>query len=251
MTLQEKLQHLFVLDSQVRGLRKSLDTATRRRNALQTKVEQLTRQQAEMTDQIKHYQAKASSLEHQAGDIEERSDRLRNKMAQVTSNKEYSALLIEVSTLKNSKGTLEDQALEELGHVDELQAQALQFATDLASQTQLLERASQEVEAHQQDVGQRLEELTGERDVAAQAVPLDTRSVFDRLASSYDGQALACVNEINRRAMEYGCDGCYMTIPIEVVNALYTLPEQATKCPHCGRLLYLGDALRATMGPKD
>ena len=251
MTLQEKLHQLFLLETQVRGMRRRLDAATKREKSLQSKVDQMTRQQAELTDQVKHFQAKASLLEHQAGDLDERVAQLREKMTQVTSNKEYSALLIEVNTLKLNKGQLEDEALAELSHIEELEAQAQQLAADLAEQAEVLARAGQEVEGHKAEVGARLAELTGERDEAAKAVPLDTRSVFDRLALSYDGEAMASVTELNRRTMEYCCDGCYMTIPVEVVNALYTRPDAPTSCPHCSRLLFLDEELKAAMGPKD
>ena len=251
MTLQSKLQQLFLLDSQVRGMRRRLDAALGRQKALTAKMDQLTRQQAELTDQIKHFQAKASSLEHQASDLDQRVERLRQKMTEVTSNKEYSALLIEVNTLKLNKGQLEDQALAELAHVDELRAQWQQLAAELSEQSALLAGAGSEVQSHQSEVGQRLAEVTAERDEAAKAIPLDTRSIFDRLAASYDGQAMASVREVNRRMMEYSCEGCYMTIPVETVNALYARPNEATSCPNCGRLMFLGEELRATMGPKD
>ena len=250
MTLQEKMHQLFLLDSQVRGMRRRLDAAISRQKALLKKVDRTTRQQAELIDQIKHFKAKSSALEHQAGDIGDRVDLLRQKMTEVTSNKEYSALLIEVNTLKLSKDEIEDQALSELAHVDELREQSEQLARDLASQAELLGGAGNEVQAQESEVGKRLAELTAERDEAAKAVPVGTRAIFDRLVSSYDGEAMASVTELNRRTMEYNCDGCYMTLPVEVVNALYARPDEATVCPHCGRLLFLEEDLKAAMGPK-
>lgn len=251
MTLQEKLHHLFLLESQVRGLRRRLDGAMRRQTALQTKLDQLTRQHAELTDQIKHFQAKSSSLEHQAGDIDERVGVLRTRMTQVTSNKEYSALLVEVNTLKLNKDKLEEQALAEMGHVEELQEQAGQLDTTAREQERLLSVAKVDVSTRQSEVGQRLEEVTAERDEASANVPISTRQIFERLAQSYDGEAMASVTEVNRRAMEYNCDGCYMKIPVEVVNALYTKPDEPTVCPNCARLLFLDEEFKAAMGPKD
>ena len=250
MTLQEKLHHLFLLDGQVRGMRRRLDGAVRRQKALQTKLDQLTRQHVEVTDQVKHFQATASSLEHQSGDVEDRIKLLRHRMTEVTSNKEYSALLIEANTLKLSKSQLEDQALAEMGHVDELREQLEQLGRMSEEQSKLLVTAAAEVAAHQAEVGQRLEELTAERDAAAKVVPVSVRHLFRRLAESYDGEAMASVTEVNRRAMEYTCDGCYMTIPVEVVNALYTKPDEPNVCPHCARLLFLDAELKAAMGPK-
>ena len=118
-------------------------------------------------------------------------------------------------------------------------------------QAKLLLAAEAEVASHQAEVGRQLAEAIAERDKAAEGVPIAVRLTFDRLADSYDGEAMASVTEVNRRTMEYNCDGCYMTIPVEVVNALYMKPDDSTACPHCSRLLFLDEELKTTMGRKD
>jgi predicted nucleic acid-binding Zn-ribbon protein len=251
MSLQEKLHALYLLDSQVRGLRSRLDSAVRRHDAMHNKLKQIEQQKLEVADQIKHEKARATTFEKQADDLEQRITKLRDQMSQVTSNKEYSALLVEVNTLKLEKSQLEESAIGELTQVDELETRLAELVSHGEQQIKLLEGAVAEVKQHQTDVGDRLEQVTNERDAAAAQVPADTLKVFDRLAHTHDGEAVAGVIEENRRRLEYNCDGCYMSIPVERVNALYTRPDEPTTCPNCGRFLYLPEALKSAMGVKD
>jgi len=250
MTLQEKLHALFLLDKQVRGMRSRLDSATSRQKNLTTKLNQLTLQRTELTIQIKVVQAKAASLEHQSDDLEKRVVDLREKMTKVTSNKEYSALLLEVNTLKLDKGQIEEQAIEQLNQVESLQASLVELTEKVGTQEKMVEGAASEVKQHESEVGEKLAELTTERDAAAGEVPREVLNVFNRLADNYDGEAMAPVIEESRRSLEYNCGGCFMSIPVEAVNALVMKPQQATICPNCGRMLYLQAELRATMVPK-
>jgi len=249
-TLQDSLHALYLLDRQVRGMRSRLDNAERRRLALQGKLDQLTQQNQELTEQIKLTQTHANTLEHQAQGIEEKINDHRAKMTQVTNNKEYSALLIEVNTLKIEKDKIEEQALTHLTQIDELKERLDQVTQKMAQQQQMVNSAASEVKQHEEEVGERLAELTVERDEAAELVPPDLRSVFDRLSDNYDGEAMAVVVEEDRRRLEYTCGGCYLTIPVERVNALYTKPDKATACPNCQRILFLDQDLKAGLGTK-
>ena len=114
MSQIEKLRELFLLDKQVRGMTTRLDVATNRLGAQRTRLTQFQQQHTEMEDQIKHARVKASELEKQANEIEERIERQRELMNSVKNNKEYSALLIEVNTLKIDKDKAEEEALEQM-----------------------------------------------------------------------------------------------------------------------------------------
>lgn len=247
MSLQEKLHELFLLESRVRGMRSRLDSASRRRTALQTKLNQLNQQRQELADQVKLHKARAHNLEQQANEMEQRVAKLREQMTQVTNNKEYSALLVEANTVKADKGGIEEQALELLGKVDELQAQFDSVTQQVADQEKLVAQAEAEVKSHEAEVGEKLTEATAERDEAAKDIPAEILTEFNRLANAYDGEAMAEVNEENRRRMEYTCGGCYMTIPVERLNTLFTRPDEPTDCPNCNRLLFVGEDLKASI----
>ena len=99
----------------------------------------------------------------------------------------------------------------------------------------------------QDEVGGKLEELESERDAAGEHLSDDVRKTFDRLSHTYDGEAMAEIEEQDRRRMEYTCGGCYTLITVESVNALLTRPDQLTTCGTCNRILYVGAELRESL----
>ncbi len=248
MSLQDKLHDLFLLDQTVRGLRTRLDAATRRHTLQSKKLDQLRQQEAELADQHKRAQAEVASLEHQAADFDQRITKLREQMNTVRSNKEYSAMLVEVNTLKVEKSKLEDQALEKMSVVDDLKARLEEVRNQVQDQAKLVESAQAEVSSAREEVGDQLDEATAKRDAAAAEMPPDVMSVFKRLSDQYDGEALGEVEEQDRRRREYICGGCYMELPVERVNALMTKPDELVTCPSCNRFLFIKQELRAEIG---
>ncbi|MCC7192973.1 MAG: hypothetical protein IT444_09360 [Phycisphaeraceae bacterium] len=246
MSLQQKLRDLFILDSQLRGMRTRLDGSTKRLEKQKTKLDLIERQRAELADQIKQNSVKASALEKQVKDVDLRVETLRAQMNSVKNNKEYSALLIEVNTLKLDKGKLEDQALEQMTKVDQLKGQAGELDGKAEEQQKLVVIAESEVNKSREELGTQLDELTAKRDAAEQEVPVEVRIQFNRLSEIHEGEALAPVTEESRRNMEYNCGGCYMGLPVERVNALMRRPDDLVLCPSCGRILYMEEDLKAS-----
>ena len=250
MSLHDQLRELDGLDRQLRGLQARSQTATRRHTAQAGKLQQLTQQHHELDDEVKSTRARASTLENQARDLDEQIDKLRTQMNSVRNNKEYQALSIEVSNAKIDKGKLEDQALEQMTRVDELLTRRGELEAKVESQRKLVEGSKGEVDEATAAVGDRLEAAQRERDALAARVPDEPLAEYERLARENEGEALAGVEEQDRKRREYTCGGCYMALPVERVNALMRGQDRIVTCASCGRILYLGKELRAGIGAK-
>ncbi len=146
MSVQDQLRALFVLDQQIRGLRSRVDAASRRLGVQQTRLEQLQRQASELHDQLQHAKAGASSLATDSKTLEARIEKIRGTMSNVRSNKEYSALLVEVNTLKGQKDKLETQELEQMSKVEEIEARHAEIDHKAKEQAKLVANAEREVE---------------------------------------------------------------------------------------------------------
>lgn len=237
MTLQDQLSTLFEKDSNVRALRRRLDAATRRRNAQQTLLAQLEEQHRERSEELKKAKAHAATLESDASDSEERVKKLREQMQGTSDQKAFSALSVEVNNLKLQQGKLESQALDQLGRIETLTADAEKSEAKVAAQRTLVGEAESEIEAATAEVGDRLGEVEADRDRAADEVADETRKVYERLQEDTDGEAVCGIEEQDRKRMEYTCGGCFMSLPVQVVNSTLARPEELTFCPSCGRIL--------------
>ena len=250
MALQEQMYELFLLDRQVRGMLRRVDSATRRLEKQKTKLSQCKQQRSELADQLKHSQVKASDLENQIRGQEERIDHLRTQMNSVTNNKEYSAFLQEINNLKTEKSGLEDDTLNQMAEVDRIKQQLQEIDSQIDAQSSLVKRAQDDVKTCEADIGPQLETLKAQHILAHQKLPAEAQSIFIKLQDTHDGEALAVVTEENKRTREYACGGCYITIPVERVNTLMVHHDQIVNCPNCGRILYLDQDLKTSIGSK-
>ncbi|MEL7087002.1 MAG: C4-type zinc ribbon domain-containing protein [Planctomycetota bacterium] len=250
MSVQEKLRQLFILDQQVRGLRSRVDTAARRRAAQQAKLDQYLRQQSELHDQLMHAKAGAADLASDSLAFEQRIEKIRQTMASVRSNKEYSALLVEVNTLKVEQEKIQEKELEQMTKVEELEARHQEVTEKVDAQNKLVELAQAEVSEGEAEIAGQLEELVKERDAAAEPIEPDTLALYRKLNDDYDGEALAEIEEQDRRRMEYTCGACFMSLPIQVVNATLTTHDKPVVCSSCQRILYVNRELKEALIPK-
>ncbi|MFK7788009.1 MAG: zinc ribbon domain-containing protein [Phycisphaeraceae bacterium] len=247
LPLQDQLYSYFELDQRVRAMRSRLDGATRRRDAQQHKLGQLKQAATELEQQLKTAKAHAATLESEADAIETRIISQRDKMNNVTSNKEYSALLVEVNTLKADKSKIDDAQLESMGKADTVGAEFDELSAKVEAQTKLVANATKEVTEATEEVGGKLEELEVERDAAGAPLSDAIRKTFDRLSHTYDGEAMAEIGEQDRRRMEYTCGGCYTLLRVESGNKLITKPDELTTCGTCHRSLYVASEVRESL----
>lgn len=250
MSVQEKLRELFILDQQVRGLRSRVDASTRRLNAQRTKLEQLQRQSDELNDQLKHAKASAANMASDSKGLNERVEKVRQVMTSVRSNKEYSALLVEVNTLKVEQEKNETKELDQMTKVEELEARAAELAGKVAEQSKLVEGAEKDVAEGQAEIADQLGALEKERDAAAEPIDADTLTLYRKLNDDTEGEALGEIEEQDRRRMEYTCGACFMSLPIQVVNATLTAQDKPVVCPSCDRILYVNAELKDALVPK-
>ncbi|MFA7236947.1 MAG: C4-type zinc ribbon domain-containing protein [Phycisphaeraceae bacterium] len=246
MGLNTALRELYLVDQQVRGLESRLDGARKNVRAQQIRMDQLNQQVNELSDQLKQSQAKAGTMENEVNTIDARVTKLRDQMNAVKTNKEYSAMLVEVNTLKADKSQLEEKAFEIMTQVEAQQKQLADLNARCADQTKIKALADKQLAERMGEVGEQLAAIQAQRVQAASHVPPDMLAIFDRLADNYDGEAMAAIIEEDRRRLEYTCGGCYMQIPIERVNLLIT-QDQLVRCSSCQRILYIEPQLKEAM----
>ncbi len=186
---------------------------------------------------IKQKNAGAVELELKSRDAE--VAKFRTALNTAKTNKEYAAFLTQINTIKADNAKVEDQVLKAMQDVDLVRTQAEQVKSSIAE----AEKKLADVQANSAEEVKRLEsimaELTGRRNEAAKDVPADILSIFDRMASAREGDAMALVEVQGKKPpFEYVCGGCYMSLNAEHANALRTRDELRF-CDCCGRILYL------------
>lgn len=250
MALIENLLNLHRVDGQVRALRTRVDAAKRYLDAQSRLLQDVQQQQQELQTRRKHLQATIANSEVEIKGIDQRVEKLRNELNSSPNQKQYSALLNELTTVKDQKKKVEDRLLNEMQDAEKVEEQLAQIATQVQERTKLRDHAAAQHAERVADVGQRLSELEQERRAAAAIIPSDALAQFDEAADLHEGEAMAGVEEISRRNREYACGECNMHLPFELVSQLTSHNNAILLCPSCDRILYMQEEMRGTLAKK-
>jgi uncharacterized protein len=249
MGLVENLLNLFRVDGQVRALRSRLTSAERYLNTQTKQLNDLLQTQAELATRRKHVQATIGNFEVETKTIDVRLEKLRGELNSAATNKQYAALLSELNTVKTGRGEIEDRMLVEMEQIEKLQQQQTELESQIAERTKLRNLAQAQLDERRADVGHRLAELETERNAAAAVVPPSELALFDELAEDKEGEAMAQVEEVDRRHREFACGACNMHVPFELV-AMLSKSDVLVRCPSCTRILFMQEEMRGSLAKK-
>ena len=164
--------------------------------------------------------------------------KLRASLNSARTNKEYAAVLTQLNTTKADNSKIEAQSLELLKDIEADEAECEDIQKQIDEQKETLEKTRKESEALAGKYQAEIDKIQTEWDEVAQAIPDDSLDQFKRVAETYDGQAVAVVEQQQGTKGAYSCGGCFMGITAESVNLLMT-KDDLIRCPNCTRILVL------------
>jgi predicted nucleic acid-binding Zn-ribbon protein len=232
--MDPNLQHLHDLqglDSRIAGLEKKLEAIPVRLQAIRETQEQATAaveaQRTRLAGARKELRAREKDLEQNASEKAKRDA----KLYEVKTNKEYSAVLAEIETLKVEKGRVEEEILA-------LMETQERMTREIAEAEGRLKRQTEEARAQQAAATEELRALEAdvalvraERESLAKDVPRDSMAQYSRLLKGRGGLAVAVVGANGI------CTGCRLTVTPQRFNELRQSTQILT-CENCGRILY-------------
>lgn len=238
--LIETLHGLYEIERELRNLQQRIAAKKRQANIQARRVAGVTGDLESKRAELQQRKAETAEHDLEVKVFEEKIAKLRTGLNQVKTNKEYSAILTEINTTKADSTKLEDRTLILMEDVDAITKVIgelkIQHKADQAKLTSLRSACT----AFEKEVADELAALEEKRDEAASDIPPSVRATFERVADSYDGEALAIVVQVHPKRLEFSCGGCHMSVPLELVNALKSR-EDIQCCNVCGRILYVED----------
>lgn len=211
---------VIIQENQIRSLQ----------SALETKKEEI---------QLTRVQCDRLELELRTRD--EEVAKYRAALNNAKTNKEYAAVLTQLNTTKADNSKIENQILELLKDIDAQQAEREGIRKQIDEQKQLLEQIRKKADTSSAELEAEVAEIQNEWNQAAETIPPSRLETFNRVAETYDGQAVVEIEQSEGRSEAYSCGGCFMGIAAECVNLLMT-KDEIIRCPNCTRILVLSDA---------
>jgi predicted nucleic acid-binding Zn-ribbon protein len=168
--------------------------------------------------------------------------RLRASLNTAKTNKEYAAVLTQLNTTKADNSKIETQSLELLKSIETDETECQEIQSQIDEQKLHLEQLRTEAGMLAGKYQTEIDKIQAEWDQVAQTIPVKPLEVFKRVTETYDGQAVAVIEQQGGKKGAYSCGGCFMGLTAECVNLLMT-KDDIIRCPNCTRILVLGDLL--------
>ncbi|MAI67546.1 MAG: hypothetical protein CMJ26_06690 [Phycisphaerae bacterium] len=251
MTLIDNLLTLYKVDRQVRSLRSRVESAEIYLKVQKRQMDVIAVEQTENEVQTKQHKANVANIETEVGSIDARIDLLREELKKAVNDKQYSALLAEVNTIKEHKKAFEDEELTELTALESLDNAAKDILERADEREKVIQVATKELKVRESEIAEQLAELETERSTAAAIIPEDTLDDFDALADDYEGEAMASIEIIDLKRKEYSCTSCSLRLPLDSITSMLGNKELVVKCVSCDRILYLEAEAREAIAPSD
>lgn len=175
---------------------------------------------------------------------QEKLKRYQQQIHQVSTQREYGALLSEIDTTKAKISTAEEQGLGAMERREQAESQlgeARQAFADLDSRYQA-ELARWEAE--KPAIAQRIDELSAVAETLKSALPRGVVTRFERLRVRYSGNAVATILEVVRPGKgprSWHCSACNYSVRPQVVVEVRTVGT-LLECDSCKRILYVTEA---------
>lgn len=233
------------------GLRK-LQNVENRLRAVKVKLERCRRSVILQENQVRNLQNALDAKKEEIQLTRVQADRLelelkskngaiakfRAALNTAKTNKEYSAILTQLNTAKADNSKLENQILDLMKNIEADEADCAKLQEQIDLEKAKLQEIRSQADASAVKYEAEALEIQTEWNEAAKAIPQEPLRVFKRVAETYDGQALAVVQQQKGRTESYSCDGCFMGVPDEMANMLMT-KDEVLRCPNCTRILVI------------
>ncbi len=228
----DKLIELQKTDTNLRKLKKALETATTRRAEIEQEFEQHAFSIREIQNKRDTLQTKRADLEKQIAENNIYLERADRNLKHAQNQKEYETAMRETDALQKQIGTFETQIVEILDEVEGIEKELEERAEEISTLDGKRDAALGVFDTSLKTDKKEFDAETGHRAKAFATLPERLASIYDRLAQrSRDGIAVAEV-------VNGSCSACYMHLRPQVQLNVKKGDEIIT-CENCTRIMYI------------
>jgi predicted nucleic acid-binding Zn-ribbon protein len=228
----DKLIELQKTDTNLRRLKRSLETADERRAAIEQEFEQHASSIREVQNKRSDLQARRADLEKQVAENKTYLTRAERNLKHAQNQKEYETAMRETDSLQKQIAAFETQIVETMEELETVEQELEGRAEEISSHDSKRDEALAEFDALVAKDRAEYDTELKHRAEAFSTLPAALASVYDRMAQrSRDGIAVAEV-------VNGSCSACYMHLRPQVQLNVKKGDEIIT-CESCTRILYL------------
>ena len=170
------------------------------------------------------------SSEQELSVQEEHIHKIRGRLNELKTNKEYQAHLFEIELARKKKDLLEEAVLTVLERIEQNEKEVKEVEESLRDAEEKFNREKAELESQITTLNQELSELERQHQEHARLMDAKLLARYSKLKNARKGFAVAQVRNGT-------CSGCRLQIPPQLV-AEVKRGDQLLNCSYCHRILY-------------
>jgi uncharacterized protein len=209
------LAQMQVIDGKIHGLRRENEQALEEEN--------------------KNLAKRRKEKEIDLGSKEENIKKLNSQLPSLKTNKEYHAMLSEITSFKTDISVLEEDILKIMDEQDALKGKLAKEKAYLAGEDKKFQEEKKKIDEHVKEIECAISDLTAKRNQITPSIDKRIYAIYERILKGKDGLALVAVKD-------YSCQGCYIGVTSQVVNEI-KMYDKIVTCESCARILYLEEEL--------
>ena len=230
-----KLVDLQKIDGEIYNLNKDLQGNPQVIKALAEEFENNKQKLKELEDKFKAVLLKRKDKELDLKTKEEGIAKTNAQLSFLKTNKEYSAKLQEIESLKADKSIVEEQILISYDESDKLTAEIEKEKKVIAQVEQSFPAKKRLVEDEMNQLEGRVKILETQRKEILPGIDSNFLSRYEKILQHKDGLAIVPIQGTT-------CGGCFMNVTTQMINTI-KLSDGLIFCEMCTRILYLEDNL--------
>ena len=227
----EVLKRAQEIDREIYQMRHEIASIPETLQELTRSFEREKMHMSQLEAKLKETQLRQKQKEGELAEKETLIRKYDSQLSQLKTNKEYTTMQQEISSLKADNSILEDEILSILEEGDRVQREFREEKDRLAQAEKETQQKKKELEERERQLQADLKERTAKRSEIIKQVPPEARELYDKIIERKDGLALV-------PAIGEACGGCRIEIRPQLLNEL-NLKEALVVCENCSRILFL------------
>ena len=224
------LVELQKIDSEMYRLKKEIESHPAIKQKIEADFEKKKSRMKAAEEDLKAAQLKQKSKEIDLQSKEEKIKKLQGQLYQLKSNKEYSAMDLEIKGLKADNSILEEEIIKLLDAVDQAKGIVAKEKEFLSGDEKLMKEGLSKLSQEGSQIEAALAVQAEKRKSYAPNIEPKLISQYERILKGREGLALVPVRNNS-------CGGCHMELPPQTINEIQ-IQDKLIICESCARILY-------------
>jgi len=228
VTLSDTDKKLDSFIPRIDAVQSKIDKEQKRVDSVETKIDALKKH-------IEENESKISTYEEQIKALGDQLQSIQRKTAEISTEKEMKALSLEEEIAKE-KMTFANEEIARLDKANSIKKEDLQELEEkVVELREAVERVKEESKEELENIEKEKEILYKEREQIVIKMDQKILSFYEKIRKWAGNTAVV---QVKKQA----CYGCYLKISDKTYSDVIR-GEEIVTCPHCGRILYLEEAI--------